>query len=146
MDKPDDNRLQEARGTFNVDSAQQANDRLAPAAAKRKMGDNPQFMRLIGSAPWLKARERQQFRTKVFQSGNSLAVRVPTGTKLEAGMEMELTVEDGVFLSLEPVERPKRKFDIAKVAGSARGLNYVDPGSRSFEPRKSETDPQARSE
>lgn len=117
---------------------------MAKSSGKGKMGDNPQFMRILGSAPWLKARDKQHFRTKVFQSGNSIAVRIPAGTKLEAGMEMDLTVEDGEFLSLEPVERPKRKFNIAKVAGSARGLNYVDPGDRSFEPRISERDPQAR--
>lgn len=107
---------------------------------KRKLGDNPEFMRLIGSAPWLKVREKQQFRTKVFQSGNSIAVRIPAGTKLEAGMEMDLTVEDGEYLSLEPVERPKRKFNIAKVAGSARGLKYVEPETRHFVDRPSASD------
>ena len=114
---------------------------MAKATDKRKLGDNPQFMRVLGSMPWLKARERQQFRTKVFQSGNSIAVRIPAGTKLEAGMEMDLTVEDGEFLSLEPVERPKRKFNIAKVAGCAKDLNYVEPENRLFEARPSEADP-----
>ena len=112
---------------------------------KKKMGDNPQFMRVLGSAPWLKPREKQHFRTKVFQSGNSIAIRIPAGTKLEAGMEMDLTVEEGEFLSLEPVERPKRKFNVAKVAGSARGLNYIDPGNRSFEPRAADRDPKVES-
>ncbi|WP_374412119.1 hypothetical protein [Novosphingobium colocasiae] len=117
---------------------------MAKSTGKGKLGDNPRFLRVLGSAPWLKPRDRQHYRTKVFQSGNSIAVRIPAGTALEAGMEMDLTVEDGAFLSLEPVERPKRKFNIAKVAGSARGLNYVDPGNRSFEPRSSESDPQAQ--
>ena len=114
---------------------------MTKATGKRKLGDNPQFMRILGSMPWLKVRERQQFRTKVFQSGNSIAVRIPAGTKLEAGMEMDLTVEDGEFLSLEPVTRPKRKFDIAKVAGCAKDLEYVEPGSRLFEARPSDADP-----
>ncbi len=135
MDKPDKNHLREARATFNVEGDQRTNSRLASAKLKRKMGDNPQFMRLIGSAPWLKLREKQHFRTKVFQSGNSLAVRIPAGTKLEAGMEMELTVEDGVFLSLGPVERPKRKFNIAKVAGSATSLKLIDDDARVFDER-----------
>lgn len=108
---------------------------MAKETGKRKLGDNPEFMRMFGSAPWLKVREKQHFRTKVFQSGNSIAVRIPAGTKLEAGMEMDLTVEDGEFLSLEPVERPKRKFNIVKVAGSAKSLKPIDDDSRLFEER-----------
>jgi antitoxin VapB len=144
MSDPTKSELREARVTFDHGGAPINKNHAAAVKTKRKMADNPEFMRLIGSAPWLKAREKQHFRTKVFQSGNSIAIRIPVGTKLEAGMEMELTVEDGVFLSLNPVEQPKRKFNIAKVAGSAKGLNYVDPGDRSFEPRKSESDPQTR--
>ena len=102
---------------------------------KQKLGDNPEFMRLFGSAPWLKLREKKHYRAKVFQSGNSLAVRIPAGTKLQAGMEMDLTVEDGEFLSLEPIERPKRKFNIAKVAGSATNLEYIKDEDRVFEER-----------
>ena len=110
---------------------------MTKASDKRKLGDNPRFMRVLGSMPWLKAREKQEFRTKVFQSGNSIAVRIPAGTRLEVGMEMELTIEDGQFLSYDPVDAPKRKFDIAKVAGSAKGLKYVERDDRSFEPRPS---------
>ena len=110
---------------------------MAKASDKRKLGDNPQFMRVLGSMPWLKAREKQEFRTKVFQSGNSIAVRIPAGTRLEAGMEMDLTIEDGQFLSYDPVDAPKRKFDVAKVAGSAKGLKYTPREDRSFEPRPS---------
>lgn len=102
---------------------------------KRKLGDNPQFLRLFGAAPWLKLREKKHYRAKVFQSGNSLAVRIPAGTKLKAGMEMDLIVEDGEFLSLEPVVRPKRKFNIAKVAGSAANLEFIKDEDRIFEPR-----------
>lgn len=109
---------------------------------KRKLGDRPEFMRVLGAMPWLKGRERQHFRTKVFQSGNSIAVRIPAGTKLEAGMEMDLTVEDGEFLSLEPVERPARMFDIAKVAGCAKDLKYVEPENRLFEPRPAASAPE----
>ena len=108
---------------------------MTKVTRKRKLGDNPEFMRLFGSAPWLKVREREHFRTKVFQSGNSIAVRIPAGTKLEAGMEMDLTIEDGEFLSLEPVDRPKRKFNIAKVAGSAKSLRLIEDDARLFEER-----------
>lgn len=103
--------------------------------AIKKLGDNPQFMRVLGSMPWLKPVEKDRHRTKIFKSGNSLAVRIPAGTALKAGMEMELTVEDGVFLAYDPVEAPKRKFNIAKVAGSARDLKYVEPETRLFDVR-----------
>ena len=108
---------------------------MAQHDGKRKVGDKTEFMRFFGSAPWLKLREKKHFRAKVFQSGNSLAVRIPAGTKLRAGMEMDLTVEDGEFLSFEPIERPKRKFDIAKVAGSATNLEFIKDEDRLFEDR-----------
>ena len=92
-------------------------------------------MHVFGSAPWLKLREKTHHRTKVFQSGSSIAVRIPAGTKVEAGMGMDLTVEDGPFLSLEPVDRPKRKFNIVKVAGSATSLNLIDDDARLLEER-----------
>ncbi|MGV3511515.1 MAG: hypothetical protein ACO1OX_05880 [Novosphingobium sp.] len=92
-------------------------------------------MRVFGSAPWLKAIEKQHHRTKVFKSGNSLAVRIPSGTKLVAGMEMDLLVEDGQFLSYEPVEQPKRLFNIEKVAGSATSLKPIRREDRVFEER-----------
>jgi antitoxin VapB len=104
-----------------------------PGAKKR--GDNSQFMRALGSMPWLKPIEKERHRTKIFKSGNSLAVRIPAGTALKAGMEMELTVENGQFLSYDPVEAPKRKFNIAKVAGSATSLKLIDDDARLFEER-----------
>ena len=102
---------------------------------KPKLGDKARFMRVSGSAPWMKIRQKEHFRTKVFQSGNSIAVRIPAGTKLSAGMEMDLVVEDGEFLSLEPIDRPKRKFNIAKVAGSASSLKLISDDARQFEER-----------
>jgi antitoxin VapB len=53
-------------------------------------------------------------------------------------------VEHGQFLSYEPVDQPKRKFNIAKVAGSAKSLKYVERGDRSFEPRPSSIDEKTR--
>lgn len=91
--------------------------------------------RVWGSVPWLKPIDKRRTRTKIFKSGNSLAVRIPAGTNLVAGMEMDLTVEHGMFLSFEPVDQPKRKFDIAKVAGSAQALNYIKDEDRLFEER-----------
>jgi antitoxin VapB len=104
-------------------------DKVAEERKKFALG------RVFGSAPWLKTIDKQRHVTKVFKSGNSLAVRIPAGTKLAAGMEMELLVEDGQFLSYEPVEQPKRMFNIAKVAGSATSLKPIRPEDRVFEDR-----------
>lgn len=108
---------------------------MAKSDRKAKLGDDSAFMRIFGSAPWLKLRDKKHYLAKVFKSGNSLAVRIPAGTKLVAGMEMDLTVEDGAFLSMKPVDCPKRKFNIAKVAGSARNLQFIRAEDRLFEER-----------
>lgn len=79
---------------------------------------------------------KRYYRAKVFKSGNSLAVRLPAGTKLVAGMEMELTVEDGANLSLRPIDAPKRKFNIDKVWGCAIGSGLAMDPDRSFVERK----------
>lgn len=110
MSSEDHDRVKETQQKFNVDHA-------------------------WGSAPWLKPRDRKHYRAKVFKSGNSLALRLPAGLKLAPGMEMDLTVEDGLFFSFEPIAQPKRKFNIAKVAGSATGLQFIEDEDRLFEER-----------
>ncbi|HEX8512218.1 MAG TPA: hypothetical protein VF688_03845 [Allosphingosinicella sp.] len=91
--------------------------------------------RLYGSMPWLKTKDVKTFRAKVFKSGNSLALRLPAGLGLTAGMEMELRVEDGEHFSFEPVEPRKRKFNVEKVWGSATGLELIKPEDRLFSER-----------
>ncbi|MEQ1551880.1 AbrB/MazE/SpoVT family DNA-binding domain-containing protein [Sphingorhabdus sp.] len=71
---------------------------------------------------------RKQYRTKVFKSGNSLAVRIPAGTDLKPGMEMDLTVEDGVMLALKPIDAPKRKIDVSGFWGKAPGARLIPHG------------------
>lgn len=92
--------------------------------------------RLFGSMPWLKLKDVKTFKAKVFKSGNSLALRLPAGLGLTAGMEMELRVEDGEHFSFEPVERRKRKFNVDKVWGSATGLELIKPEDRLFSERR----------
>ncbi|SFR83970.1 hypothetical protein [Sphingomonas jatrophae] len=76
----------------------------------------------------------REWTMKSFQSGNSIALRVPASVGMTAGEEWRL-VEDGDGYRLERAERPKRKFNIGKVAGSATGLNYVRTGDRVFDDR-----------
>ena len=102
-----------------------------PETVDRQTG----ILRVFGSMPWLKQIDKKHYRAKVFKSGNSLAVRIPAGTKLSAGMEMDLTIEDGEYLSMQPIDPPKRKFNIAKVAGSAQSLSFIKDYDRLFEER-----------
>ena len=92
--------------------------------------------RLFGSMPWLKPKDVKTFKAKVFKSGNSLALRLPAGLGLTAGMEMNLRVEDGEHFTFEPAERPKRKFNVEKVWGSATGLELIKPEDRLFSDRR----------
>jgi antitoxin VapB len=68
----------------------------------------------------------QEYRGKVFKSGNSVALRLPKALGFVEGTEMRLVQETPTSLRLEPVEAPRRKFNIDKVAGSATDLT-MDP-------------------
>ncbi|MEI9927096.1 MAG: AbrB/MazE/SpoVT family DNA-binding domain-containing protein [Sphingomonas sp.] len=85
--------------------------------------------------PWLRPTEKKDYRVKVFRSGNSLALRLPAELGLQAGTEMRLRVENGEIVSLEPIDRPKRKFNVAKVCGSATTLRPIRDEDRIFEDR-----------
>ena len=91
--------------------------------------------RIVRSTPWLKVDERKEYRIKVFKSGNSMALRLPAELGLEAGLEINLRVENGEIVSLEPADRPKRKFNVGKVAGSGVNLKALQDGDRAFEER-----------
>jgi antitoxin VapB len=95
MEDTSDNRLREARATFNMDGASPASARLVPAKV---------------------------YRAKVFKSGNSLALRLPAALGLEAGMEMELKADPAGGYSLARLEPPRRKIDISGFAGKLPGF------------------------
>ena len=80
------------------------------------------------TAPWPELSDKKQYRTRVFKSGNSLAVRIPAGTKLVPGMVMDLNVEDGVMLTLKPIDAPKRKIDVSGFWGKAPGARLIPHG------------------
>ena len=79
----------------------------------------------------------REYRAKSFKSGNSVAIRMPAALGVEPEREWTVVEKDG-DLVLRATDKPKRKFNIAKVAGSAKGLRYIEPESRLFEPRPSE--------
>lgn len=74
--------------------------------------------------------------TKVFKSGNSMAVRLPASFGAVAGTPVEVREEQGRWI-VEAAEAPRKKFNIDKVWGSAigSGLQPIDPDNRWFEER-----------
>lgn len=82
--------------------------------------------------------ERAEWVGKVFKSGNSAALRLPKGLGMPEGTEVRMVREAPMTFRVEPVDAPKRKFNVAKVVGCAAGsgLRYVT--DRTFEPRPSE--------
>jgi len=67
----------------------------------------------------------RQYRAKVFKSGNSLALRLPAGLGLQAGMEMNIQVEIDGSYRLELAPPPRRKIDISGFAGKAPGIKLA---------------------
>lgn len=77
----------------------------------------------------------EEYKAKVFKSGNSLALRLPKGLGLTEGAEMRLREEQGKF-TFEPVDAPKRKIDLTGIAGSIPGLKPLTREDREFEERE----------
>jgi len=71
--------------------------------------------------------------TKVFKSGNSVAVRLPKSLGVEAGTEMRVREEAGRYI-LEPV-KTDRTIDLTGIAGSIPWLKPIPPEDRILEPR-----------
>lgn len=76
----------------------------------------------------------EEYRAKVFKSGNSLALRLPKGLGLEEGVEMILREEQGKF-TFEPASSTKL-IDLTGIAGSVPWLKPFTPEERLFEERE----------
>lgn len=74
-----------------------------------------------------------EYRAKVFKSGNSVALRLPKALGLTEGTEMTLREEQGRYI-VEPVEKPKRKINLDGIAGALPGLQPLTPEERVFDP------------
>jgi len=66
----------------------------------------------------------EEYRAKIFKSGNSLALRLPKALGLEEGVEMIVREEHGRF-TFEPASAPKRKIDLTGIAGSMPWLEEL---------------------
>ncbi len=62
-----------------------------------------------------------EYRAKVFKSGNSLALRLPKALGIEEGAEMRVREDHGRYI-FEPAPPVKRKVDVAKFWGKAPWL------------------------
>jgi antitoxin VapB len=76
----------------------------------------------------------KEVRTRTFKSGNSVAVRLPKALGIEEGTEVKVREEQGRYV-VEPVDAPKRKLDVDKFWGKAKGLQV--PQRRDFDERPS---------
>jgi antitoxin VapB len=70
--------------------------------------------------------------TKVFKSGNSLAVRLPKSLGVKAGTEVRVREERGRYI-VEPVDSEPKKIDLTGIAGSIPWLKPLTREEREFE-------------
>lgn len=76
----------------------------------------------------------EEYRAKVFRSGNSVALRLPKALGLKEGTEMRVREERGQFI-VEPVDAPKRKIK-GDWIGSMPWLKPLTPEDRLFDERE----------
>lgn len=74
----------------------------------------------------------EEYRAKVFKSGNSVALRLPKALGIKEGTEMILREEHGSFTAF-PVEAAPKKIDISGFAGKAPWLKPLTREEREFE-------------
>jgi antitoxin VapB len=77
----------------------------------------------------------EEYKAKVFKSGNSLALRLPKALGLEEGTEMTVREEHGKY-TFEPVDAVPRKIDLTGIAGSMPWLKPLTREEREFEERE----------
>lgn len=78
----------------------------------------------------------KQWPARSFKSGNSVAIRIPAALGVEPNRDWTVEVREGEYVFRQQ-DAPKRKFNIAKVAGSATNLEYVRSEDREFDERPS---------
>ena len=77
----------------------------------------------------------EEYRAKIFKSGNSLALRLPKALGLKEGAEVVLREERTGF-SVERVAEEPKKIDISKFAGKIPWLKPIPLEDREFEERE----------
>ncbi|HEV2567768.1 hypothetical protein [Sphingomonas sp.] len=79
----------------------------------------------------------EEYTAKTFQSGNSVALRLPKALGVKPGEVAKIIPGENGDFAVKRSEQPKRKFNIAKVWGCAAGsgLRYIKPEDRVFRHR-----------
>lgn len=67
----------------------------------------------------------EEYKGKVFKSGNSVALRLPKALGVPEGAELRLVREAPMTFRVEPLDAPKRKIDISGFAGKAPGIRLA---------------------
>jgi antitoxin VapB len=76
----------------------------------------------------------EEYKAKIFKSGNSLALRLPKALGLVEGTEMTVREQHGRY-TFEPVDAPPRKIDLTGIAGSMPWLKPLSREDRDLEER-----------
>lgn len=74
----------------------------------------------------------EEYRAKVFKSGNSVALRLPKALGLKEGTEMIVREEHGEF-TVRPANDKPRLIDLTGIAGTAPWLKPLTPEEREFD-------------
>lgn len=76
-----------------------------------------------------------EYRARIFKSGNSVALRLPKALGLKEGTEVILREEAGEF-SFKPADEAPKKIDLTGIYGSIPDLKLLTPEDRLFEERE----------
>lgn len=77
----------------------------------------------------------EEYRAKIFKSGNSVALRLPKALGLKEGTEVIVREERGEF-RFKPADEAPRKIDLTGIAGSMPWLKPLTREEREFEERE----------
>ncbi len=77
----------------------------------------------------------EEYRAKVFKSGNSLALRLPKALGFKEGADMTVREEQGRYV-VEPAVREDDFLDLTGIYGSRPGLKPLAPEDRIIEERE----------
>ncbi len=75
----------------------------------------------------------REYPAKIFRSGNSMAMRLPKALGLAEGDMATIVQDEDGGLMIKLADKPKRKFNVAKVVGSVPGLRVIPDEERLFE-------------
>jgi antitoxin VapB len=76
-----------------------------------------------------------EYRARIFKSGNSVALRLPKALGLKEGTEVIVREEGGEFV-FRPADEAPKKIDLTGIAGSMPWLKPLTREEREFEERE----------